>query len=108
MRADSLYGESHEFVRLLDQLNLPWIVAIRKQCQRGKIPPLNMRSNHGVWMPENEEPEYSDWQCNEANLLEWQNGGTLHPLKQSLVGAYSGEERTLTNDRVTLPDNGCN
>ena len=46
--ADSLYGESHPFVRLLDQLNLPWIVAIR--------------SNHGVWMPENEEPEYSDWQ----------------------------------------------
>lgn len=28
--ADSLYGESHPFVRLLDHLNLPWIVAIRK------------------------------------------------------------------------------
>jgi SRSO17 transposase len=32
--ADSLYGESHPEVRLLDHLNLPWIVAIR--------------SNHGV------------------------------------------------------------
>ncbi|NJK53047.1 MAG: hypothetical protein HC936_09925 [Leptolyngbyaceae cyanobacterium SU_3_3] len=27
--ADSLYGESHPFGRSLDQLNLPWIVAIR-------------------------------------------------------------------------------
>ncbi len=45
--ADSLSGESHPFVGLLDRLNLPWIVAIR--------------SNHGVWMPEDAEPEYSDW-----------------------------------------------
>ena len=57
--ADSLYGESHPFVELLDQLKLPWVVAIR--------------SNHGVWMPEDEEPEYSDWQCSEAHLLEWRN-----------------------------------
>lgn len=34
--ADSLYGESHPFLHLLDDLRLPWIVAIR--------------SNHGVWM----------------------------------------------------------
>lgn len=47
--ADSLDGESHPFVELLDQLNLPWVVAIR--------------SNHGVWMPENEKPECTDWQC---------------------------------------------
>lgn len=52
-------------------------------------------------MPENEEPEYSDWQSSFANLLEWKNGGTLHPLKQSLVGAYSGEEWTLTNDPLS-------
>lgn len=35
--ADSLYGESHPFVRLLDELEYPWIVSIR--------------SNHGVLMP---------------------------------------------------------
>lgn len=57
--ADSLYGESHPFVRFLDRLNLPWIVAIR--------------SNHGVWMPEDTEPEDSDWQCSEAHFLKWKN-----------------------------------
>lgn len=45
--ADSLDGESHPFVELLDCLNLPWIMAIR--------------SNHGVRMPEDSEPEYTDW-----------------------------------------------
>jgi len=47
--ADSLYGESHPFVRFLERLNLPWIVAIRFL--------------HGGWMPEDAEPEYTDWQC---------------------------------------------
>lgn len=46
--ADSLYAESHPFVGLLDRLNLPWIVAIR--------------SNHGVWIPDDAEIEYSDCQ----------------------------------------------
>lgn len=32
------YGESHPFVRLLDKLQYPWIMAIR--------------SNHGVLMPQ--------------------------------------------------------
>lgn len=45
--ADSLYGESHPFVGFLDRLKLPWVVAIR--------------SNHGVWMPEEAEITYSDW-----------------------------------------------
>ena len=35
--ADSLYGESSQFLRKLDESNLAYVVAIR--------------SNHGVWLP---------------------------------------------------------
>lgn len=35
--ADSLYGESSQFLKILDKYNLPYIVSIR--------------SNHGVWLP---------------------------------------------------------
>jgi SRSO17 transposase len=43
-----LYGESHLFLNVLDELKLPWIVAIR--------------SNHGVWMPKEVQIRYSRWQ----------------------------------------------
>lgn len=88
--ADSLYGESHPFVELLDQLKLSWIVAIR--------------SNHGVWMPEDEEPEYSDWQCFERIFS---NGATEERYIQETIFGRRLRWRywTLTNDPATLPDN---
>jgi len=35
--ANSLYGESSQFIKILDKYKLPYIVLIR--------------SNHGVWLP---------------------------------------------------------
>jgi SRSO17 transposase len=45
--ADSLYGEASSFIRTLDELKLPWLVAIR--------------SNHGVWMPSTESVRANKW-----------------------------------------------
>lgn len=45
--ADSLSGESHPFLNVLDELKLPWVVAIR--------------SNHGVWRPQEVQIRYSRW-----------------------------------------------
>lgn len=88
--ADSLYGESHPFVGLLDRLNLPWIVAIR--------------SNHGVWMPEDTEPEYSDWQSFERIFS---NAKTEERYIQETIFGRRLQWRywTLTNDPIALPDN---
>jgi len=88
--ADSLSGESHPFVGLLDRLNLPWIVAIR--------------SNHGVWMPEDTEPEYSDWQSFKRIFS---NGKTEQRYIQETIFGRRLQWRywTLTNDPVALPDN---
>ena len=88
--ADSLYGESHPFVGLLDRLKLPWIVAIR--------------SNHGVWMPEDAEPEYSDWQSFERIFS---NGKTEERYIQETIFGRRLQWRywTLTNDPVALPNN---
>ena len=86
--ADSLYGESHPVVELLDQLNLPWVVAIR--------------SNHGVWMPENEEPECTDWQCFERVFS---NGKIEQRYIQETIFGRRLRWRywTLTNDPIALP-----
>ncbi len=40
--ADSLYGERSDFISALEQLHLPYVVAIR--------------SNHGVWLPKGTYP----------------------------------------------------
>jgi SRSO17 transposase len=45
--ADSLYGESGNFIEVLHQLKLPYIVAIR--------------SNHGVLMPSGQRVRYNRW-----------------------------------------------
>ena len=47
--ADSLYGESHPLLRLLNELQLQWIVAIR--------------SNHGVLMPPGQRVRYTRWKA---------------------------------------------
>lgn len=88
--ADSLYGESHPFVGLLDRLNLPWIVAIR--------------SNHGVWMPDDVEIEYSDWQCFERVFA---TGKSEQRYIQEIIFGRRLRWRywTLTNDPTTLPAN---
>lgn len=46
--ADSLYGEASKFLETLEKYQLDWVVAIR--------------SNHGVWMPEEEKIRAGRWQ----------------------------------------------
>ena len=46
--ADSLYGESTDFIEALCQLELQFVLAIRE--------------NHGVWMPAEQQIEYTEWQ----------------------------------------------
>lgn len=88
--ADSLYGESHPFVDFLDRLKLPWVVAIR--------------SNHGVWMPEDAEITYSDWQHFERVFSD---GTTEQRYIQETIFGRRLRWRywLLTNDPTTLADN---
>ena len=87
--ADSLYGESSLFVSFLDEFHLPWIVAIR--------------SNHGVWMPNEVEIEYSDWHRFERVFSD---GTTEDRYIQETIFGQRFEQRywTLTTDPVQLPD----
>lgn len=52
--ADSLYGESGDVIRVLEQLKLEFIVAIR--------------SNHGVLMPAGSRKRYNSWKAYEQKL----------------------------------------
>jgi SRSO17 transposase len=45
--ADSLYGESSQFIRKLEEYNLKYVVAIR--------------SNHGVWLPSHQRVRANKW-----------------------------------------------
>lgn len=88
--ADSLYGESHPFVRSLDALHLPWIMAIR--------------SNHGVWMPEDAKVTYSEWHRFERVFPD----GTIEQryIQETIFGKrFEWRYWLLTNDPTTLPDN---
>jgi SRSO17 transposase len=66
--ADSFYGKSHPFLGVLDELKLPWLMAIR--------------SNHGVWMPQEAEICYSPWQAFERVFA---NGETETRYIQAII-----------------------
>lgn len=87
--ADSLYGESHPFLGVLNELKLPWIVAIR--------------SNHGVWMPKEAQIRYSHWQAFERVFS---HGETEQRSIQEIIFDKRWQWRywTLTTDPVQLPD----
>lgn len=88
--ADSLYGESHPFLHLLDSLGLPWIVAIR--------------SNHGVWMLPGQRVRYSRWKAFERTFC---NGTTeLRYIQETIFGKrHAWRYWTITTDSVALPEN---
>ncbi len=88
--ADSFYGESSAFVSSLDTLQLPWIMAIR--------------SNHGVWMPDEVEVTTSQWHRFERVFSD---GTTQERYIQEVIFGRRFEHRywTLTNDPERLPDN---
>ncbi len=62
--ADSLYGESWKFISVLDQLKLPYIVAIR--------------SNHGVLMMPGQRVRYNRWRAYDQPLSE-------HPTQRRYI-----------------------
>jgi SRSO17 transposase len=62
--ADSVYGESGNFIEGLGQLKRPYIVAIR--------------SNHGVWMPKGQQIRYNRWRAYDQPLAE-------HPTQRRYI-----------------------
>lgn len=89
--ADSLYGESKvNFVNVLDQLKLPYILAIR--------------SNHALWLPEDQEVIQEPWQTFERTFS---NGTTeVRYMAEVIYGKRHRKQYwRLTTDPETLPDN---
>ncbi|MDX2243916.1 MAG: IS701 family transposase [Leptolyngbyaceae cyanobacterium bins.302] len=89
--ADSLYGESKaNFVNVLDELQLPYILAIR--------------SNHGLWLPEEEEVYREPWQKFKRTFS---NGTTeVRYMAEVIYGKRRRKQYwLLTTDPETLPDN---
>lgn len=89
--ADSLYGESKvNFVNVLDELKLPYILAIR--------------SNHAQWLPQDQEVYQEPWQTFERTFS---NGSTETRYMAEVI--YGKRHRKqywlLTTDPQTLPAN---
>ena len=88
--ADSLYGESSSFIRTLDKLKIPWIVAIR--------------SNHGVWMPNSQTVRANKWH-KFTRIFSNQISETRY-IREIIFGKRS--TRTyweITTDPETKPEN---
>lgn len=89
--ADSLYGESgSNFIGVLESLKLPYIVAIR--------------SNHGVWIPQEQEVTYQPWQ---QFTRTFSNGKTEVRYRSEIIFGIRHPIRywLLTTDPQTLPGN---
>ncbi|WP_088889803.1 IS701 family transposase [Leptolyngbya ohadii] len=88
--ADSLYGESSEFISFLQQLQLPYIVAIR--------------SNHGVLMPKAQRVRYNRWHAYDQPLVQ-------HPTQRRYIREIIfGTRRSVRYYQITKgstdnPDN---
>ena len=89
--ADSLYGESgSNFISVLESLELPYIMAIR--------------SNHGVWMPQEQKVTAEPWVQFKRTFS---NGESEVRYRREII---YGTRRTvrywqLTTDPQTLPEN---
>lgn len=88
--SDSLYGESRSFVRLLDELRYPWVVAIR--------------SNHGVWLPENQRVRTTRWKAFERIFS---NGKSQVRYGQEIIFGQRHDWRywRITTNPETVPEN---
>jgi SRSO17 transposase len=89
--ADSLYGESKvNFVNVLDELKLPYILAIR--------------SDHGLWLPADEDVYQEPWQEFKRTFS---NGETeVRYMAEVIYGKRRRQQYwVLTTDPQTLPDN---
>jgi SRSO17 transposase len=89
--ADSLYGESKiNFVNVLDELKLPYILAIR--------------SNHALWIPQDQQVYEEPWQIFKRTFS---NGTTeLRYMREIIYGKRHRKQYwLLTTDPETLPEN---
>ena len=89
--AQGLYGESKtNFVDVLDELKLPYILAIR--------------SNHALWLPQDQEVYQEPWQTFERTFS---NGTTeVRYMAEVIYGKqHLLQYWLLTTDPETLPDN---
>ena len=89
--ADSLYGESKvNFVNVLDELELPYILAIR--------------TNHALWLPQAQEVYQEAWQPFSRTFS---NGTTEVRYMSEVIYGKRHRKRywLLTTDPDTLPEN---
>jgi len=86
--ADSLYGESGDFISELEKLHLKYVVAIR--------------SKHGVWLPPGQRVRYTNWRPFERVFS---NGDSQTRYIREIVFGQRGRIRYyhLTTDPQTLP-----
>jgi SRSO17 transposase len=88
--ADSLYGESSQFIRKLGEYKLDYVVSIR--------------SNHGVWLPSGESVRANKW-CKFERTFSNQKSKTRY-IREIIYG----KERAITyweitTDPETMPEN---
>lgn len=88
--ADSLYGESSEFIKKLNDYELSYVVAIR--------------SNHGVWLPVSQSVRANKW-CKFERTFSNQKSETRY-IREIVYG----KRRTITyweitTDPETIPEN---
>ncbi|MEH2466428.1 IS701 family transposase [Nostoc sp.] len=88
--ADSLYGESSEFIRNLNEYELAYVVAIR--------------SNHGVWLPANQSVRANKW-CKFERTFSNQKSEFRY-IREIVYGKRrSITYWEITTDPVTMPEN---
>jgi SRSO17 transposase len=88
--ADSLYGEASSFIRTLEQFKLTWLLAIR--------------SNHGVWLSQEQKVRANKW-CKFKRIFSNQKSETRY-IREIIFGKRS--YRTyweITTDPDTMPEN---
>ena len=88
--ADSLYGESSEFIRTLDKHELEYVVAIR--------------SNHAVWLPANQRVRANKW-CKFTRTFSDQKTETRY-IREIIYGKKTSITYwEMTTDPETMPAN---
>ena len=88
--ADSLYGESSEFIKKVNEYELAYVVAIR--------------SNHGVWLPANQRVRANKW-CKFERTFSNQKSETKY-IREIVYGKKRAITYwEITTDPETMPEN---
>jgi SRSO17 transposase len=88
--ADSLYGESSQFIKKLKEYELAYVVAIR--------------SNHGVWLPANQSVRANKW-CEFKRTFSNQKSETRY-IREIVYGKKRAITYwEITTDPETMPEN---